>query len=136
MLKNLFLDVDLSLNSDIASLRPFLEKYEDDDWKRYISFDDKKYKRNVLYKGKFVEIVLICWKRGQRSDIHGHPKKGCLMKTLEGNLIEQIYNGDKVFLRQHNRKSGDIGFMKDNKILHKIINNSQDSFTLHIYPVD
>ena len=133
MLENLLNDIDL--NSNVSKLRKDIEKYNGDDWRRYISFDENKYKRNIVCRGKYVEIVLICWRGGQYSDIHGHPKMGCLMKVLEGNLIEQIFNKNKTLVKQNHRKTGDISYMEDNEILHKVINKMEDSFTLHIYPL-
>ena len=58
------------------------------------------------------------------------------MKVLEGNLIEQIFSNERTFLKDYRRKTGDIGYMEDYKILHKVINENEDSFTLHIYPLE
>lgn len=134
MIKDLLEKIDL--NVSMNNLRKYVDEYEGTDWKNYISFDDKTYKRNIVCRGKYVEIVLICWRRGQESKIHGHPKKGCLMKVLKGNLIEQICNEDMTFIREYKRKKGDISYMEDYKILHKVINRNEDSFTLHIYPLE
>ena len=134
MLKNLLEKIDL--NVTMSNLRKYVDEYEGTDWKNYISFDDKTYKRNIVCRGKYVEIVLICWRGGQRTKIHGHPKRGCLMKVLEGTLIEQIFSNERTFLKDYRRKTGDIGYMEDYEILHKVINGNEDSFTLHIYPLE
>ena len=85
--------------SNLYKLLPILEDYVGIDWKQHINFCDKKYHRNRLFCGSEFEIILICWKKGQKSGIHDHPTKGCLMKILEGNLNETKFNLKKSLSR-------------------------------------
>jgi ABC-type Zn uptake system ZnuABC Zn-binding protein ZnuA len=43
------------------SITEVLSGYNNKDWKKYISFDKNKYKRNYIYKSDDLEIILICW---------------------------------------------------------------------------
>ncbi len=35
-------------------------------------FSEKRYARNLVYKDREFEIMIMCWKAGQRSSIHDH----------------------------------------------------------------
>jgi cysteine dioxygenase len=35
-------------------------------------FSEKRYARNLVYKDRHFEIMIMCWNAGQRSSIHDH----------------------------------------------------------------
>ena len=101
-------------------------------YKKYIKFSKKGYKRNVVYRNHLFEISVLCWQPGQQSTKHTHPKNGCLMKVLEGSLVEEIYILDKV--QKNVYKENDVTFIRGGQE-HSIKNNSKTKnlVTLHIY---
>jgi cysteine dioxygenase len=103
----------------------------------YISFSDINYKRNLMCSSDNVDIYLICWKKGQRSKIHDHPEKGCIVYVLDGELIEKIYhkyehhkyasyNDSKILTKN------DSTYNFGSNVLHQITATC-DTISLHIY---
>ena len=110
----------------------YLLKHDILDYKQYVNYSNKGYTRNKVYKNNLFEIYIMCWKPGQQSIRHKHPINGCLMKVLEGSLIEERYGVHKSLL--HTYKKNDITFIKGNE--EHIINNrskTKNLITLHIY---
>jgi cysteine dioxygenase len=35
--------------------------------------------------------MILCWNTGQESPIHDHPNSHCFMKTLQGEVHEELY---------------------------------------------
>ena len=102
------------------------------DYKEYVSFDDSHYCKNLVYRNHIFEIYIICWKPGQMSPIHKHPKHGCIMKVLEGTLREERYTSIKV--TQKICKKNDILFIKDTQEhIIENISKTDNLITLHIY---
>ena len=107
-------------------------------YKKYIKFSKKGYKRNVVYRNHLFEISVLCWQPGQQSTKHTHPTNGCLMKVLEGSLVEERYILDKVqknvYKENRERHNGDVTFIRGGQE-HSIKNNSKTKnlVTLHIY---
>ena len=111
-----------------------IENYELDDWIKYIKFDDNKYNRIKIYADENFEIILICWKKDQKSRIHDHPENGCIMKLLSGKLIESKYINDKSLSKilTRNIYCHDTTYIKGNFGLHDIF-ACENSVSLHIY---
>ena len=103
------------------------------DLKPYIHFNNKNYKRNLVYLDNLIEVLIICWRPGQYSPFHLHAKKGCLFKILYGNLTEILLTKDKKNIRK-NYKTNDIAYI-DNLIgEHRMINESnKNCISLHFY---
>jgi len=110
----------------------YILKHDIINYEEYIEFSKKGYKRNVAYRNHLFEVSILCWKPEQYSSIHTHPKNGCLMKVLEGSLVEERYILDKVQTKLY--KENDVTFIKGNQ-QHIIKNNSKTKnlVTLHIY---
>lgn len=106
------------------------------DYNKYISFSDLNYKRNLICSSNCVDIYLICWKKGQKSKIHDHPEKGCIMYVLSGKLTENIYHRDfnekLSYISSKILNENDVAYNFGIKILHQIIAES-DTMSLHIY---
>ncbi len=47
------------------------------DYTPYIQFDNTKYNRIPLHQTSDYEVILICWKAGQKTPIHDHPEHTC-----------------------------------------------------------
>lgn len=111
----------------------YLNKYSNN-WEKYIRFDkDKEYTRNLIYKNSELEIYLICWNKNTSSVIHDHPKNGCIMKILQGELTELLYDKNLNLIKKSDLKEGSIKYIDDNIGLHRIINGNNKSISLHIY---
>ncbi len=52
---------------------PLVNDYTGTDWKKYISFSDIKYKKNLVKRNENLEMLIICWNNNQTSGIHDHP---------------------------------------------------------------
>lgn len=123
---NLIIQINehLKLNN-IYSLKNLLSTYTKDDWKNYVIFDNKNYKRNLVYKNETFEILILCWKEKQESPIHDHPKNGCIFKVLQGSIVEVKKD------TQHTLNINDIGY-SIGKNVHQI-KALEDSVSLHVY---
>ena len=115
-----------------------LSNYTGNDWIQHIKFCDNKYKRNVIYRNDIFEVLLICWKDGQSSNIHDHPMNGCLLKILKGELIEEQYieidNNEYKLVNTNVLRQNDISYLEGTNGLHQIVNISGEYvISLHIY---
>ena len=110
-----------------------------DDYFKYISFSDNDYKRNKICSSDYVDIYLICWKNGQKSKIHDHPDRGCVMYVLDGELKENIYYStqkDNIEYGKFNILiNGESSYNHGSSILHQIV-ALRDTVSLHIYHKD
>lgn len=102
-------------------------------------FDDNHYCRNLVAGGPWYDLLVICWKSGQRSPIHDHAGSSCAFKVLTGVCSETVYafsaNG-QVFPRHTvDQQMGAIVATQDDDT-HQVSNlqpAGQDLVTLHIY---
>ena len=54
-------------------------------------FSEKRYARNLVYKDRGFEIMIMCWNSGQRSSIHDHAGSLGGLKILQGELTECLF---------------------------------------------
>jgi cysteine dioxygenase len=114
-----------------------------DDFKELINFEEEFYTRNTVITGKWFEMLIMCWKPGQRSLIHNHGGCSCAVKVLDGVITETHYHGadkdgfvQKTYSLVH--PLGSTIATKDTSI-HMLENDSKrQCITLHIYspPLD
>src|SRR5437867_10049409 len=57
----------------------------------YILFTENRYARNLVYKTRDFECLVLCWRPGQRSPIHDHGNSICTVYTVEGKLCADNY---------------------------------------------
>src|SRR5881394_3565252 len=57
----------------------------------YIQFTENHYARNLVYKTPNFEVLVLCWRSGQRSPIHDHGSSICTVYTLDGVLSADNY---------------------------------------------
>ena len=117
----------------LDTIIPFVEKYDSDDWKKYIKFSNHKYIRNLVFRNDMFEIYIICWNNNQKSPIHDHSENGCVMKILQGRLTQILYTHDFTSCKSTNFKKDDISYIHNNIGLHKILNYNEQTCSLHIY---
>jgi cysteine dioxygenase len=124
-------------NKTLINMKDLLKNYNGDEWKNKILESKKSYGKSLIIRNENFDIYVICWLPNQKSLVHDHPKNGCLLKLLEGELIEEIYkkNEKKLLkIKEIKIKEGDISYQEGENGLHKIINKSEKrSISLHIY---
>ena len=59
--------------------------------RKFLGYTDDGYQRNVVKKTEHYELVLICWKPGQKTPIHDHKGSDCAFLILEGVSTESVY---------------------------------------------
>jgi cysteine dioxygenase len=126
---------------DLETLRGSLEKLEvtADDVGDFVSFSRSGYQRNLVSRGPWHEVFVICWLSGQRSSIHDHAGSACAFKVLLGSGRETIHHllpdGRVRPLCQRDLPTGHIVASRETDI-HEVANHQppgQPLITLHIY---
>ncbi len=135
MLNKLIKDLSNYLDNyyNLKNMKHCLVNYISDDWKNYIDNPNTGYKRIPIYNCKDFEIILICWSSKSKTPIHDHSENGCLMKILEGNLEEELYNKHLNKIGHFIRNKNDVNYIDNSIGYHKIINNKNPTYSLHIY---
>lgn len=116
--------------STVETLNDLITDCTINNFNEYSKFSSKTYCKNKLYYNNHFEIVLICWNPHQETPKHGHPENGCIMKVLQGELIETRTIGH--FEKKTKLRAGDVAFISK-KDTHIIENGNTQSISLHIY---
>lgn len=139
-------DLDSSQIFNVLDVKPILERYNGNDWLNYRPCENckkceltkKTYRRMSiilpsLYSKEY-DFYLLVWKNHVETGIHDHPKNGCLLKVLEGEISEEKYSKEGQLIESTNLVKGNIGFMNNDIGYHKIINpGDKVAYSLHIY---
>lgn len=105
----------------------------------FISFKEGNYWRHRVCRNEFVEMLVLCWRPGQRTPIHDHNGSHGGVKILEGLLWETTFSYDSVTgltykgAREHRRGSVTGSDVPD---IHQLGNpdvSGQDLVTIHVY---
>ena len=120
------------LNEKLESMQVDIEAL-----KRNIRFVEKGYQRNVLKKNEHYELVAICWRPEQETQIHDHVGSDCAFLILEGVSTETVYtpNGENLVQEQLKREysPGEVCAAEEQDI-HKVSNETGgDLINLHVY---
>ena len=62
-----------------------------DDVQPHTLFSENRYARNLVYKDRRFEVMVMCWKAGQRSSIHDHAGSLGGIRILKGELTECLF---------------------------------------------
>lgn len=92
------------------------------DFNNYIIKNPTNYEKSIIYKNDDYELVLISWANNAFANYHNHPKNGCVMKVLDGVLLEN----ESILM-----KEGDSKF-KYHKDFH-CVRALEQSYSLHYY---
>ncbi len=122
-------------NKKLDELQYLLDEFDDKEWESYINFSNKEYTKTLIFRNKKYEIYLICWDKYQMSYIHDHPEGGCILKVLQGELIEHKYDTKNLeLLEVLNHNLGSISYIDNSIAYHRVGNDSKNrSISLHIY---
>lgn len=100
------------------------------------SFVKNKEPRHVLISNDHIDVVLIHWKPGKASDVHGHQGNGCLFKLIQGKLEELRYTPERSpkLMGFKSYKSGDLAYIDDRIAYHQVGNPyGSSAISLHLY---
>ena len=62
-----------------------------EDLAEFIRFSERGYQRNLVRAGGWYNVLVLCWKNGQRSPIHDHAGSVCALRVLRGVLTETLF---------------------------------------------
>lgn len=110
------------------------------DWKTIAMWNDVKYTRQQIFASEDFEILLLCWKEGQFSDVHSHGDSHCWLTTLQGPVEEHQYSiGDckPCHIKTRPVDVHQTAYINDFVALHAVgsplMDISQGAVTLHVY---
>jgi cysteine dioxygenase len=105
----------------------------------YLGFKAGNYCRHRVMRNEFVEMLVLCWKPGQRTPIHDHNGSHGAVFVHEGILWETTFDYDPekglTYKAQHELRDGGLTGSELPDI-HQIGNpdvSGQDLITIHIY---
>ena len=115
---------------NIKELTDFAKIYE---YKNLpICFNDDPYTRIPIYKNNDFEIVLICFKEGQTSSVHHHRGSNCVVKVIQGKVLETLFaeqDDGLTPMDNHVLKEGEISGL-EGKQVHQLCNISKNGTVL------
>ncbi|MFT5648489.1 MAG: cysteine dioxygenase [Aureispira sp.] len=108
------------------------------DFEAYASWAKKGYTRNCINRTKEYELILLCWKKGDITPIHGHDGQKCWVYQIEGDITEIRYKkneaDDLIETNKQQLSPGGLTFMNEAMGYHRLINNTDGrAMTLHVY---
>ena len=111
----------------------------DDDLRPYRGFKPGTYARHRVFRGEFAELLVLCWRPGQRTPIHDHNGSHGAVRVCEGIMWETMFALDdthKLYYRSAREwNSGQITGA-DVPDIHQLGNpevSGQNLVTLHLY---
>jgi len=102
----------------------YIEKRQKDYYKIKLPYTDET---------DLFDMYLIKWHPYAETPIHPHPKMGCILKVLEGNLVETRLLTNEPIGQIIKADEGSINYIDNNIGIHSIKNGSHPSYSLHIY---
>jgi len=109
------------------------------DYESYRVFTERKYARNLIARSEFAELLLLCWRAGQRTPIHDHGGSIGVVMVCEGLLNETMYERDADGrVRPYNTHRWSPGGITGADVpdIHQLLNlqpSGRDMVTLHCY---
>jgi predicted metal-dependent enzyme (double-stranded beta helix superfamily) len=115
---------------------PVLQELESLKQDEIDSFKQNQKTSHVLVENDLLKVVLIHWRPGKISSIHGHPKGGCVFKVLQGSVEELRYSTDASpkLLATSTYHAGSMAYIDDRIGYHAVGNpNNTSAISLHVY---
>jgi hypothetical protein len=116
--------------SNIENLIEYVKNYSGNDWLNYIDFY-KNFNRNKVYTSPNFDIFIISWCKDYITPLHSHPENGCILKILQGELLEKIKQNDNLEIT-NTYETNNVSYMHNDKGTHQI-NALTSTFSLHVY---
>ena len=105
----------------------------------YLGFKAGNYSRHRVMKNEFVEMLVLCWKPGQRTPIHDHNGSHSAVFVHEGILWETMFDYDtETGLNYRSHRELRAGGLTGSEVpdIHQLGNpdvSGRDLVTIHIY---
>ena len=125
----------------LDQLDALLEKVQltPEDLRPYRSFKAGNYARHRVFRNQHVELLVLCWRPGQRTPIHDHNGSHGAVRVCEGVMWETIFEQDaESKLRYKTARQWTTGGVTGAEVpdIHQLGNpdvSGQDMVTLHLY---
>ncbi len=109
------------------------------DLEPYLGFKEGNYWRHRVCRNEAVEMLIICWRPGQRTPIHDHNGSHGVVRVQQGLMWETIFTyDDKRGLCYQNGRECPSGEVTGARVpdIHQLGNpdvSGQDLITVHVY---
>jgi cysteine dioxygenase len=109
------------------------------DYDSFRIFTEKRYARNLMARSEFAEMLMLCWRSGQRTPIHDHGGSIGVVMVVEGSLTETMYElKPEGHVRPYNTHRWNPGGITGAEVqdIHQLLNlqpAGRDLVTLHCY---
>lgn len=125
----------------LAQLDSLLESVQlsAEDLRPYRSFKAGNYARHRVFRNQHVELLVLCWRPGQRTPIHDHNGSHGAVRVCEGVMWETIFEQDQESkLRYKSARQWLAGGVTGAEVpdIHQLGNpdvSGRDMVTLHLY---
>jgi len=125
----------------LADLYQLIErtKISDDELRPYLGFKTGNYSRHRVMKNEFVEMLVLCWKPGQRTPIHDHNGSHGAVFVQRGIMWETTFEYDaETGLEYKAHRELRHGGLTGSEVpdIHQLGNpdvSGRDLVTVHIY---
>jgi cysteine dioxygenase len=110
-----------------------------DELQPYLGFKEGNYWRHRVMRNQFVEMLVLCWRPGQRTPIHDHNGSHGGVKVQQGMLWETIFSYDAVAgLEYKSAREYSPGAVTGSDVpdIHQLGNpdvSEQNLVTIHVY---
>ncbi|HJU93887.1 MAG TPA: cysteine dioxygenase family protein, partial [Pyrinomonadaceae bacterium] len=111
----------------------------DVDLEPYIGFKEGNYWRHRVCRNEAVEMLVICWRPGQKTPIHDHNGSHGVVKVQHGLMCETIFAFDsEKGLCHDSERDCQVGTITGADVpdIHRLGNpelSGQDLITIHVY---
>ncbi|HWS85516.1 MAG TPA: cysteine dioxygenase family protein [Pyrinomonadaceae bacterium] len=105
----------------------------------YVSFKEGTYARHRVHLGEHAELLVLCWRPGQRTPIHDHAGSYGAVRVLRGVMWETLFEmeeGSGLAYRSSREWTPGRVTGADVPDIHQLGNpdvSGQDLVTLHLY---
>ena len=103
------------------------------DYSKYIENKSNTYDKILLDRQTQFETFLFIWYPNIKTQIHNHSKNGCIMKVLDGKLVETLYDNNLNVISYNSILKDNITYINDSIGYHSIENGDFISASIHIY---
>ncbi|KAF5096178.1 hypothetical protein D0Z03_001669 [Geotrichum reessii] len=142
---------DVDVSAIMALLRTYDASTDPAVWGRYALADPTRgYTRNGVDEcNAKANLLVLVWNPGKGSMIHDHANAHCVMKILQGQLVETLYDWPEAADSENQQKqenamrvikettlnTGDVAYMSDTLGLHRMANpdSTVPAVSLHLY---
>ena len=104
---------------------------------KYTFFEENYYTRNLVFRNKNFEILVLCWGPGQTAPVHGHEGEKCWARVEKGTLQfcnYSIKSESPLIISEDEKIIGNSGYLDGPAELHSVENVfNSPAISLHIY---